>query len=261
MTAPNLSRPRHPSADRSDLPPEFAHMPTEDDLPYDDGEPMDSGINWINMTLLRITLMRAWAGRNFYIGGDQFVYFSMDQVRTRDYKGPDVFVVLDVDPRIRKSWVLWDEGGKSPDVIIELMSPTTQHKDRVENLRIYRDLLRVPEYFWYDIDTGKLQGWTLTATGYQPMTPDAQGRLYSARLDLLLVIHESSFHGATLPWLRWAAPDGTILPTDEEAAEAERARAEAERERAEAERARAQAERERAEQAERHATEMEALLA
>lgn len=231
----------------------LARLPTEDDLPYDDGEPMDSGINWINMTLLRVTLMRAWEGRDFYVGGDQFVYFSPERARDRDFRGPDVFVVLDVPPHMRKSWVVWAEG-KGPDVVIELLSRRTARVDRGDKLRIYQDELRVPEYYWYNIDTGELVGWRLNSKEYQPIEPDEQGRLYSRKLDLYLVRHESSFHGGTLPWLRWAYPDGTILPTDEEAA------AEAQHQ-AEEEHQRAEAERRRADEAEARLAELQARLA
>ena len=41
----------------------------------------------------------------------------------RDFRGPDFFVVLDVDGEVdRKSWIVWEENGRYPDVIVELMS-------------------------------------------------------------------------------------------------------------------------------------------
>ncbi len=53
-----------------------------------------------------------------FIGGEMFVYFSANEVKTEDFKGPDFFTVLGVPKGERKSWVVWQEG-KSPDVIVE----------------------------------------------------------------------------------------------------------------------------------------------
>jgi hypothetical protein len=46
-----------------------------------------------------------------------FVYYSRDQAMNRDFRGPDFFLVLDVDgSRERQGWVVWEEGGRYPDV-------------------------------------------------------------------------------------------------------------------------------------------------
>ncbi len=42
----------------------------------------------------------------------------------------DDFVVLNVEgTRSRQGWVVWDEEGRYPDVIVELMSPSTKNVD------------------------------------------------------------------------------------------------------------------------------------
>ena len=84
-------------------------------LPYDDGIPMETPRHRFQMNLLIESLDVRWADRDdFYVGGNMFVYFSPDQVRSHDFRGPDLFVVLDVTRRERKSWVVWQEG-KGPD--------------------------------------------------------------------------------------------------------------------------------------------------
>nr|WP_322505530.1 hypothetical protein [Chroococcidiopsis cubana] len=41
------------------------------------------------------------------------------------------FVALDVDgSRERQGWVVWEEDGRYPDVIVELLSPSTAKVDR-----------------------------------------------------------------------------------------------------------------------------------
>jgi Uma2 family endonuclease len=240
-----------------DLPPSVesaAHirLPTDLDLPYDDDTPMDSDRHAAQIELLKECLRLAWAGRDFFVGGNMFVYFNRDQIRTRDFRGPDVFVVLDVPQRERRSWVVWDEG-KAPDVVIELLSDTTAVLDRGQKKLVYQDRLRVPEYYWYHPFTREFAGWLLQDGVYVPIEPDAAGGIISRQLGLALRIWEGEYAGINAPWLRWATLDGELLPTGEERAEQERTQAERERRRAE------RAERELAE-ARRRVTELEALL-
>ena len=69
--------------------------PTEDELPSSDGEPMETERHVAQMNVLLETLKLYWAKRpDWYIGGNMFVYFSPDQTKRYDFKGPDVFVAL-----------------------------------------------------------------------------------------------------------------------------------------------------------------------
>ena len=215
---------------RDALTPDFVRPPTQDELPYDDGMPMETHRHVLQMVLLTDTLALAWAGRpNVFIGANMFVYFSPDQVLTHDFRGPDVFVVLDTPhQRVRKSWVVWEEE-KAPDVVIELLSESTAQRDKTEKKLIYQDRLRVPEYFWYDPYTGELAGFALRGGQYEPIAAHATGRLRSRRLDLLLVRWEGVYRDEEASWLRWATPDGVLRPTAVERAEqAERRLAELE---------------------------------
>jgi Uma2 family endonuclease len=184
-----------------------------------------------------------------YVGGNMFVYYSPDQVRNEDYKGPDVFVVLGVPTVERLSWVVWDEG-KGPDVVIELLSDSTATNDKTDKKTIYQDQLQVPEYFWYDPFNSKdLAGFRLTNGVYRKMKPQ-HGRLLSQRLGLSLVRWRGIYQGVSATWLRWATPTGELLLLSEEA-EKQRADAEAE--------ARRQAE-QRAQAAEAEIARLTALL-
>jgi Uma2 family endonuclease len=71
--------------------------PTQAELPYDDGIPMESQRHKVQMDLLIDTLLPWLAERSDgYVGGNMFVYFSMEQVRNKDFRGPDFFAVLGV---------------------------------------------------------------------------------------------------------------------------------------------------------------------
>jgi Uma2 family endonuclease len=194
--------------------------PTQADLPYDDGAPMESQRHQLQMELL-LDGLRLWLeGReDGFVGGNMFVYYSLAQVRNRDFKGPDVFVALGVPKGERRSWVCWEED-KTPDVVIELLSESTIAADKGEKKRIYQDRMHVPEYFWYDpFNPADWEGFQLVRGTYQPIAADGQGRRMSELLGLSLVPVAGTYKGVEATWLRWATVEGRLLPTDAERAE------------------------------------------
>jgi Uma2 family endonuclease len=205
-----------------DVPADYLHL-TEDDLPSSDGIPMETQRHYSQMVLLIQSLKNYWKDRqDCYVGGDMFVYFSPNQVRNEDFRGPDVFVVQNAPKRERKSWVVWQEG-KSPDVVIELMSESTAVFDKTLKKEVYQDRLQVPEYFLYDPFSEELLGYRLIGGVYHPIAADAQGRLLSEQTGLLLVHWQGEYDDIHTDWLRWATLDGSVLPTEgEEKEQAER---------------------------------------
>jgi hypothetical protein len=153
----------------------------------------------------------------------------------RDFRGPDFFVVRDVEFRPRKNWVVRREG-KKPCLVLEVLSDTTRDEDLGPKKRIYQNILETPEWVWLDMSTNEWQLHRLVQGSYQRVDPDANGRVLSQEVGLCLGPWQGVHDRAHRTWLRWWTPEGELLPTPEEA---ERARAEAERARAEAERARA----------------------
>ncbi|BAP58181.1 hypothetical protein THII_3884 [Thioploca ingrica] len=218
-------------------------LPTQDDLPSDDGVPMETERHKKQMDLL-IYPLTSWLKLRAYVGGNMFIYYSVKQVRYQDFKGPDVFVVLDVPNRERKSWVVWEEG-KSPDLIIELLSESTANYDKNEKKQIYQNQLKVSEYYWFDpFNPDDWAGFELQQSCYQPIIPDAQNRFISSRLKLALVRWYGIYEGVETIWLRWSHLNGELLPTPQEARDSETQRANMEakaRQLAEAEIARLQA--------------------
>jgi Uma2 family endonuclease len=237
----------NPAIDQQE-PPAIALPPTQDELPCDDGIPMETYRHKLQMDLLvdPLNMWLALEQKSGFVGGNMFVYFSPSQVRNQDYRGPDVFVVLDVPFGERKSWVVWQEG-KGPDVVIELLSDSTKERDKTEKKLVYQQQLRVPEYFWYDpFNSEDLAGFSLQRGIYEPLMPNEQGWLVSEQLGLALIRWQGQFKGVEAMWLRWANLDGSVLPTDQELVLEERQRAEQERQKAEQERQRAEQERQRA---------------
>ncbi len=214
--------------------------PTQKDLPCDDDVPMETQRHKLQMDILIETLYPWLEQRdNGYVGGNMFLYFSLEQARNQDFRGPDMFVVLDVPKGERLSWVVWEEG-KAPNVVIELLSPSTSHKDKHEKRLVYQNQVRVPEYFWFDpFNANDLVGFSLQHGTYQVLTPDVQDRLISQQLNLALVTWRGGYCGVETIWLRWQTLDGTMLPTTQE--QVETRKLEAEQAQAETQQAQAQA--------------------
>ncbi|WP_413172538.1 Uma2 family endonuclease [Anabaena azotica] len=170
--------------------------PTQAELPYDDGIPMETQRHKFQMDMLIDTLC-PWleARSDGYVSGNMFVYFSLAQLKNQDFRGPDFFAVLGVPKKERLSWVVWEEG-KPPDVVIELLSESTASQDKNEKKLIYQNLLRVPEYFWFDpFHPEDLAGFSLNRGVYQPITPNAENQLVSQSLGLALVRWTGSYRG------------------------------------------------------------------
>jgi Uma2 family endonuclease len=214
--------------------------PTQAELPCDDGVPMETQRHQVQMELL-IDPLSLWLAERSdgYVGGNMFVYYSLAQVRNRNFSGLDFFAVLGVPKGERRSWVVWEEG-KGPDVVVELLSESTAEFDKTDKKQIYQNQLRVPEYFWFDpFNPDDWAGFFLQHGDYQPIIPDPQERLISQSLELALVRWQGIYKGIEATWLRWANLTGELLPTSEEIAEREQRRAEREQQRAERERQRA----------------------
>ena len=181
------------------------------DLPSDE-PPLETYLHLQQMLLLLKCLDWLWQDRNdYFAAGNLTIYYSMRQRKSDDVRGPDFFVVLDTEKRPRKSWTIWEEDGKYPNVIVELLSDSTAETDRVLKKQIYQDIFRTPEYFWFSLDTLKFSGYVLLRGRYQPIESNQQGYLWSEELSLFLGIHDAT--------LRFFDAEGQLVPTPEEAAQ------------------------------------------
>jgi len=184
------------------LMPDASHLLSE--------EPeMESSLHHKQAVILEKSLERWWKERNdFFIGVNLTIYFSRQQLKTHDFRGPDVFVVRNTEKRERTSWVIWEEGGKYPDVIFELLSDSTEEIDREIKKEIYQDRFRTPEYFWFSVVTLEFKGWQLDTSHYEEIASDERGWKWSKALGLYLGVADGK--------LRYFTQDGTLVPTPEE---------------------------------------------
>ncbi|WP_204105776.1 MULTISPECIES: Uma2 family endonuclease [Spirulina sp. CCY15215] len=199
---------------------EFVPSPPPTNLIFDDGEPLESNRHRIAINVLIESLHEAYRERDdYFAGGNMFLYFSRSQVKNKDFRGPDFFVVLDVDgTRERQGWVIWDEQGRYPDVVIELLSPSTASTDLAEKRVLYERTFRTRNYFVYDpFDPESLQGWRLGANGrYEALTPSDRGWLWCDNLGLWLGTWEGTILRETASWLRFYDPEENLVLLGEE---------------------------------------------
>lgn len=151
------------------------------DLPYDDGEPLESNWHRDQINIFCSLLEKHWKGRRFYCGGNMFIHFCNKPVFNRDFRGPDFFAVLDVDhDRERNYWAVWEEEGRYPDFIVELLAPATKLLDRTIKKTLYENTFKAREYVLYDPDEDWLQAWRLkTNTRRYPLKRVACGPKHS----------------------------------------------------------------------------------
>lgn len=212
---PTVPTTLYPSQSRSTLADATIFPPG--DL-YSDEPPLETDLHRDQIDLLIRLLKWLWRDRqDFYASGNLTVYYSPKQLKSEDFRGPDFFVVLDTEQRPRKSWTVWEEGGKYPNLIVELLSESTAKTDRGLKKQIYQDIFRTLDYFWFDPHTLEFEGFHLIDGRYQPIPTTEQGWRWSEQLGLYLGVHETQ--------LRFFTPEGELVPSPEEVAEAERQRA------------------------------------
>jgi hypothetical protein len=193
------------------------------------------------------------------------VYYSKEQVLKKDFLGPDFFFVKDVNRLPRTRWIVWREGMRYPDAIIELLSASTAKEDLGRKKDIYEKVFQTAEYCCYDPEAQFLRGWRLHQGHYESLTANEKGWLWSVQLQLWLGTWHGKYREYQDLWLRFYDKDGKLVLIASEEAElragAQQQRAETERQRAETENQRAESERQRADAAEAELARLKALLA
>jgi Uma2 family endonuclease len=225
-----------------------ASAPPEIEYPSSDGEPMAETPIHRDVMFDAIAMLKDHfaAEPNVYVSGSMMMYYV--EGKPEKSVSPDVFVTVGI-PKLpeREIYQIWREG-KGPDAVIEVTSRSTARVDQRWKFELYRDVLKVREYFLFDPREKTLAGVSLC--GYRLIDGEyesilkIEGRLVSEVLGL----HLEASGGQ----LRFYDPRrGIYLPTPQEIREAlerevaARAAAEEQAQREAAARAAAEAEAER----------------
>jgi Uma2 family endonuclease len=231
-------------------------LPTMYDLPSEDPEEpgLPDEFHDLQPQLLSRTLRLSETSReNYFTASDLNLYYDVKHLRW--HKRPDWFLVINV-PRLydgkdlRRSYVVWQEG-KSPDVVVEFLSPGTDREDlgrfydeavqeqslSIEptgkekppgKFEVYEQVLRVPHYIVYSRYTQQLRYFKLVGRQYQEQALQAQNPcLWLEDLGIGLGIWNGVFDGVPSHWLRWCDRQGNWLLTDTEQEELEKEEAQA----------------------------------
>src|SRR5262245_20219201 len=119
------------------------------DYPTSDGRPMAETDLHRELIVDLIQTLDDWFADDpdVYVSGNLLLFY--EQGERRKHLSPDVFVVKGVPKIKRKHYLLWREK-KGPDAVIELTSASTRDEDIEDKFEMYRETLRVPEYFLFD---------------------------------------------------------------------------------------------------------------
>ena len=227
-------------------------MPDATQVESDEPE-MESSLHYFQLALLVSCLEWLWRDKNdFFIGANLTIYFNRQQLKNKDFRGPDFFLVKQTEKRPRKSWVTWEEGGKYPDLIIELLSESTENVDKILKKDLYQNRFRTPEYFWFSPNTLEFSGFRLVQGKYEEISPNELGWLWSESLGLYLGIHEQQ--------LRYFTLEGQLVPTPEEDAQQQMRFAQEQRKQVQQAQQQAQQAQQQAQQAQQRAEQLAAQL-
>lgn len=196
----------------------FAELMPDARILESDEPPMESSLHYLQLMLLYSILSWAWRDRSdYFLAANLTIYFSRQQLKTQEFRGPDLFLVKGVNNSPRRSWVVWEEDGRFPNWIVELLSESTDQYDRGLKKQLYQDRFRTPEYFWFSPYSLEFEGFRLVGGRYETITPTAEGWRWSEELGLYLGVVDRR--------LRYLSPEGSLLLSPAEYAEVQTAAA------------------------------------
>ena len=211
--------------------------------PETDGEPMAvSDLHRRILTRLLQVLDAHFAQKpEVYVSGDILMYYMEGDPRKS--VAPDVLVSFGLGKKLRRTYLVWEEG-KVPDFVMEFSSKNTYRNDLEDKMDLYA-LLRIQDYFLYDAEglylPTPLMGFTLMDGAYVPISMGVDGGLPSSALNLNFHVNDTGlgiYDPVAREWLRTPAESAEARA---ETAEARAKTAEAEVARLREELARSQA--------------------
>jgi len=136
------------------------HVPTWQDYPCSDGEPMADNawqFDWISMLKWELEYLFRH-NPDVLVAGDMFWYPLAEDKGEK--LAPDVFVAFGRPKFRRDSYMQWMEGGQPPQVVIEVLSPSNK-PDEMKKKREFYEKYGVEEYYIFDtyVSNHSVEGW------------------------------------------------------------------------------------------------------
>jgi Uma2 family endonuclease len=154
----------------------------DSDYPSSDGESLGEFEIHFRVISSLFDMLDFWFKKKpmVHVASDLMVYY--EEGNPYRFVVPDIQVTFGI-PKLppRRTFLAWKEG-KGPDFIIEVSSKSTFGNDQKSKFEIYRDILKVQEYFLFDPLQEHLitpfVGYTLIDGDYEMIKP-VNGRLPS----------------------------------------------------------------------------------
>jgi Uma2 family endonuclease len=198
-------------------------LPTAEELPDSDDTPVDNELQELAPTILKAVLAYLWKDRtDWFFGIDMGIYYNPDEPPIV----PDGFLSIGVESvkseNLRSSYVLWEEQGILPQLVLEVVSKKYRReysgkKDFYEQLGIlyyvvYNPLRRrKPSLEVYKL----IQGHYLPVIGNPVWLPE---------LSLGIGKERQIYQGREREWMFWYDQQGHRYLLPEELLEREKAK-------------------------------------
>ena len=125
--------------------------------PESDGKPMaDNTKQFRYIVTIKEGLDHIFKDELVFVAGDLFWYPQKGYNNIK--AAPDVLVAFGRPKGDRGSYMQWEEGGITPQVVFEILSPGNTKMEMDKKFDFY-ERYGVEEYYLYDPDRGRLQGW------------------------------------------------------------------------------------------------------
>lgn len=141
---------------------------TETIYPESDGKPLADNTKQFRWILYIYTGVASLFkdDPNVFVAGDLLWYPVEGDNKTRT--APDVMVAFGRPKGDRPSYKQWEEDNIPPQVVFEVLSPGNRLSELIEKFLFYQRF-GVEEYYVYDPDTGRLDGWIREGNELRPI--------------------------------------------------------------------------------------------
>ena len=220
----------------TELPPQF---PDHTQLPESDGSFVKNFQEHPQSLILTdsigATLERLHSDGQYAIGQDCGIYWRETEPPEKGAAAPDWFYVPNVPPRlrgeVRRSYVLWREF-IAPTIVFEFASGDgSEEHDRTPlsyseesgtkrpgKFWVYEQIMRIPFYGIFFVNSGELEMYELMGGQYQRMTANSREHYPIPLMEVEIGVWEGAYQNQIQLWLRWWNMQGDLLLTGSERA-------------------------------------------
>jgi Uma2 family endonuclease len=192
-------------------------LPSSEELPSSDDTPVDNELQILIPQLLLTILASIWQEReDWFFGINMGIYYDP----AKPAIVPDAFLSLGVErfvgERGRLCYVLWDEDGIMPSLVLEVVSKT--YNAEYEQKKIDYAEMGVLYYVVYAPDRQRrkrqrLEVNRLVNGEYVLQSGDI---VWMPEIALGIGRERGTYQGFTREWLYWYDPNGSRYPTPQE---------------------------------------------